>query len=64
MGILKYVKEHCTKEIKAYDLCLETNSTEPEKCVQALKDLYICTEATSAAYRKQQQQQQEETKQQ
>lgn len=54
VGILKYVKQHCTSQIKAYDECLSANQTEPEKCVAALRELYLCTEATSAAYRQQQ----------
>ncbi|CDH58613.1 hypothetical protein RO3G_02276 [Lichtheimia corymbifera JMRC:FSU:9682] len=54
VGILKYVKQHCTSQIKAYDECLSANQTEPEKCVSALRELYLCTEATSAAYRQQQ----------
>ncbi|KAI9307148.1 hypothetical protein BJ944DRAFT_158586 [Cunninghamella echinulata] len=54
VGILKYVKQHCGKSILAYDECLATNANEPEKCVQALKDLYYCTEATSAVYKERQ----------
>ncbi|KAI8368857.1 hypothetical protein EDC96DRAFT_504595 [Choanephora cucurbitarum] len=54
VGILKYVKEHCTRQISAYDQCLSANTEKPEECVQALKDLYLCTEATSTAYREQQ----------
>ena len=54
VGILKYVKQHCGKFILAYDECLKTNSEEPEKCVQALKELYYCTEATSAVYKERQ----------
>ncbi|KAI9319879.1 hypothetical protein BX666DRAFT_1853464 [Dichotomocladium elegans] len=55
VGILKYVKQHCSKQILDYDECLSANQTEPEKCVNALRELYFCTEATSAAYRQQQQ---------
>ncbi|CAO3608089.1 unnamed protein product [Cunninghamella blakesleeana] len=51
VGILKFVKQHCAKFILAYDECLSANSEEPEKCVQALKELYYCTEATSAVYK-------------
>jgi hypothetical protein len=38
----------------AYDECLNANPEDPEKCVNALKELYFCTEATSIAYRDQQ----------
>ncbi|KAG2226009.1 hypothetical protein INT45_002475 [Circinella minor] len=55
VGILKYVKEHCSKQVKDYDDCLSANQSEPEKCIQALKELYFCTETTSAAYRQQHQ---------
>jgi hypothetical protein len=51
VGILKFVKERCTSQINAYDKCLSANSEKPEECVQALKELYFCTEATSIAYR-------------
>lgn len=54
VGILKFVKEHCTMQINAYDKCLSVNSEKPEECVQALKELYFCTEATSIAYRDEQ----------
>ncbi|KAI8096664.1 uncharacterized protein BX664DRAFT_257820 [Halteromyces radiatus] len=54
VGILKFVKQHCTKPIMAYDECLAANPDDPEKCVKALKELYFCTEATSIAYRDQQ----------
>ncbi|KAI7903040.1 uncharacterized protein BX663DRAFT_509326 [Cokeromyces recurvatus] len=54
VGILKYVKEHCTAQIKAYDQCLAVNADKPDECIQALKDLYLCTEATSIVYRDQQ----------
>jgi hypothetical protein len=40
-------------QINAYDRCLSANSENPEECVQALKELYFCTEATSIAYRDQ-----------
>lgn len=53
VGILKFVKEHCTMQINAYDTCLSANSEKPEECVQALKELYFCTEANSIAYRDQ-----------
>ncbi|KAI9478479.1 MAG: hypothetical protein EXX96DRAFT_484697 [Benjaminiella poitrasii] len=56
VGILKYVKEQCTAQIKAYDTCLAANADKPDECIQALKDLYLCTEATSIVYRDQQQQ--------
>ncbi|KAI8340579.1 hypothetical protein BC941DRAFT_347509 [Chlamydoabsidia padenii] len=67
VGILKFVKQHCTKPIMAYDECLNANPENPEQCVNALKELYFCTEATSIAYRDQQtkdqqQQQQQQTK--
>ncbi|GAA5816551.1 hypothetical protein MFLAVUS_010081 [Mucor flavus] len=54
VGILKYVKERCTLQINAYDRCLSANSEDPEQCVQVLKELYFCTEATSIAYRDEQ----------
>lgn len=54
VGILKFVKERCTNQINSYDNCLKANSENPEECVQALKELYFCTEATSIAYRDQQ----------
>ncbi|KAG0170323.1 hypothetical protein DFQ28_010811 [Apophysomyces sp. BC1034] len=50
IGILKYVKQHCSTQIKAYDACLMANPEDPEQCVQALKALYLCTEATSIVY--------------
>jgi hypothetical protein len=40
-------------QINAYDTCLSANSEKPEECMQALKELYFCTEATSIAYRDQ-----------
>ncbi|KAL0073200.1 hypothetical protein J3Q64DRAFT_1645337 [Phycomyces blakesleeanus] len=55
VGILKFVKHHCVLQIKAYDECLFSNKDDPEKCVQQLKELYFCTEATSIAYRDQEQ---------
>lgn len=54
VGILKYVKERCTLQINAYDRCLSANSEDPEQCMQVLKELYFCTEATSIAYRDEQ----------
>lgn len=60
MGILKFVKEHCTMQINAYDQCLSANAEKPDECVQALKELYFCTEATSIAYRDQEKAKQEE----
>lgn len=51
VGILKFVKQRCTLQINAYDRCLSANSENPEQCVQVLKELYFCTEATSIAYR-------------
>ncbi|KAI7870781.1 hypothetical protein BDF14DRAFT_1720275 [Spinellus fusiger] len=53
VGILKFVKNQCVLQIKAYDACLASHQEDPEKCVQALKELYFCTEATSIAYRDQ-----------
>lgn len=38
-------------QINAYDRCLGANAENPEECVQVLKELYFCTEATSIAYR-------------
>jgi hypothetical protein len=38
-----------------YDTCLQENSNEPEKCIQALKELYFCTEVTAMNYRQSQQ---------
>ncbi|ORZ01898.1 hypothetical protein BCR42DRAFT_463573 [Absidia repens] len=64
VGILKFVKQHCTKPIMAYDECLNANPEDPEKCVNALKELYFCTEATSIAYRDQQQAKDEPAKEQ
>jgi hypothetical protein len=55
VGVLKYVKQHCTPQIKTYDTCLQENSNEPEKCIQALKELYFCTEVTAMNYRQSQQ---------
>ncbi|CAM0142386.1 hypothetical protein VKS41_002120 [Umbelopsis sp. WA50703] len=56
VGILKYVKQHCTPQIKLYDTCLQENANEPEVCIQALKELYFCTEVTAMNYRQSQQQ--------
>jgi hypothetical protein len=33
---------------------LNANPENPEQCMNALKELYFCTEATSIAYRDQQ----------
>ncbi|ORX45709.1 hypothetical protein DM01DRAFT_257728 [Hesseltinella vesiculosa] len=62
VGILKYVKQQCIKPIEAYDQCLTANPDEPERCIQALKDLHACTEATANAYREQQKTSAEEVK--
>lgn len=62
VGILKYVKQHCTPQIKLYDTCLQENSNEPEKCIQALKELYFCTEVTAMNYKQSQQSPAPETK--
>ncbi|KAF7727772.1 Coiled-coil-helix-coiled-coil-helix domain-containing protein 5 [Apophysomyces ossiformis] len=51
VGILKFVKQHCSTQIKTYDACLAANPEDPEKCVQALKELYLCTEATSVVFK-------------
>ncbi|KAG1107701.1 hypothetical protein G6F42_016273 [Rhizopus arrhizus] len=59
VGILKFVKEHCTMQINAYDKCLSANSEKPDECVQVLKELYFCTEATSLRYRDQEKEKQE-----
>ncbi|OZJ03673.1 hypothetical protein BZG36_03541 [Bifiguratus adelaidae] len=50
VGILKFVKRHCGNSIDAYDKCLADHAEEPEKCMEPLKDLWLCTEASSAAY--------------
>ncbi|ORY99032.1 hypothetical protein BCR43DRAFT_488605 [Syncephalastrum racemosum] len=65
VGIVKYVKQHCEEQIKAYDSCLTAKTAEPEQCLQQLKDLALCTEATAIAYREQElkQQQQDQQKQ-
>jgi hypothetical protein len=47
-------------QINAYDQCLAVNSEKPDECVQALKELYFCTEATSIAYRDQEKAKQEQ----
>jgi uncharacterized pyridoxamine 5'-phosphate oxidase family protein len=39
-----------------YDTCLQENANEPEVCIQALKELYFCTEVTAMNYRQSQQQ--------
>lgn len=39
-----------------YDACLQENANEPEVCIQALKELYFCTEVTAMNYRQSQQQ--------
>jgi hypothetical protein len=49
-------------QINAYDKCLAVNSEKPDECVQALKELYFCTEATSIAYRDQEKAKQEAAK--
>ncbi|KAI8047830.1 uncharacterized protein B0P05DRAFT_565215 [Gilbertella persicaria] len=54
VGILKFVKQHCSSQINAYDQCLAANAEKPDECIQALRDLYLCTEAASVTYREQQ----------
>ena len=46
-------------QINAYDKCLSANSEKPDECVQVLKELYFCTEATSLRYRDQEKEKQE-----
>ncbi|KAI7894418.1 uncharacterized protein EV154DRAFT_415241 [Mucor mucedo] len=55
VGILKFVKERCSLQINNYDRCLGANAENPEECVQVLKELYVCTEATSIVYREEEQ---------
>lgn len=62
MGILKFVKERCSLQINNYDRCLDANAENPEECVQVLKELYICTEATSIAYREEEEKKKQEGK--
>ncbi|KAJ1655963.1 hypothetical protein IWQ61_004384 [Dispira simplex] len=42
--LLKLVKEQCADVIKNYDQCVQTHSTNPEVCANALKALYDCTQ--------------------
>ncbi|KAL1921500.1 uncharacterized protein VTP21DRAFT_11216 [Calcarisporiella thermophila] len=53
--VLKFVKSRCSAQISGYDTCLSENASEPEKCIDALKELYFCTEAASAAFKMEEQ---------
>ncbi|KAI8970966.1 hypothetical protein BDB01DRAFT_813143 [Pilobolus umbonatus] len=50
VGVLKYVKKQCTKQINAYDECIAVNTENPHDCIAALKEIYYCTEESMKAY--------------
>ncbi|RUS20833.1 hypothetical protein BC937DRAFT_94282 [Endogone sp. FLAS-F59071] len=54
VGVLRFVKERCSSQVTAYDLCLGANAAEPEKCIDALRQLYLCTEVAATSFRQQQ----------
>ncbi|KAJ1915169.1 hypothetical protein IWQ60_006756 [Tieghemiomyces parasiticus] len=42
--LLKTVKQKCSAVITVYDRCVKEHDDTPDKCVQALLDLYRCTQ--------------------
>ncbi|KAJ1976582.1 hypothetical protein H4R35_002641 [Dimargaris xerosporica] len=42
--LLKKVKAECRAVIQRYDACVSTHPDDPARCVEALRDLYRCTQ--------------------
>lgn len=43
VSVLRNIKKECGGIISKYDQCLSKNTSQPEKCIEALQDLYHCS---------------------
>jgi hypothetical protein len=41
---LKRIRKQCEEEIRVYDACVAEHYAQPERCIEALRALHLCTE--------------------